>query len=329
MIRLFKTGYIFHAVGIIIIAIFIWLPSFLSQQTLVVESTATPLCDLYLHIIGSNYLVNLISSSVLVILSGMVINQIIIANEFSGKITMLGMFFFVLLVTSMDSYLFMNPFLWASFFLMLMLNELFKLPKGERPIPIVFNASFYLGMASLFYYPTFLLLIVIWVSLMIFRVSSWREYVIALIGSLLPLFFAFTWYYFNDTQDSFFSTIKSAFQFDFRIMHKSVMEIVIAVLLLGIILPSILKLAGGIMEKSIVLRQKLTVTIWLFVVSFIIIFFFEKHPSNGLLLSIPTTIILTNFSFGISRKKLKWLDLYVSLIFILVIINHYLVLFDA
>lgn len=293
------------------------------------DNTATPLCSLYLNLFGNNYLVNLIGSLVLVILIGILVNQLIIINEFSGKTTMLGMFYFVILSTSMASYVVMSPFLWVSFFLMLMLNELFKLPKGERSIPLVFNASLYLGIASLFYYPSLVLIVVIWVSLIIFRTSSWREYVIVIIGAFLPLFFAFTWYYFNDNQELFFSTITSAFQFDFRIMPIPILELIIVILLLGLILPSIVKLAGGIMEKSIVLRQKLTVTIWLFVISFLIIFFFEKHTSNGLLLSVPSTIILTNISFGLSRKSFKWFDLYVSLIFILIFINHYLVLFDA
>lgn len=327
MIRLYKTGYIFHAVSIIIIAILIWLPSILSRQTVVIDNSLPPLYTLYFFIFGSSYLVNLIISLLLVVFSGLIINQIIIANDISGKTTMLGMFFFVLLNISMVSFVVMNPFLWTSFFLMLMLNELFKLPKTEISIPVIFNASLYLGLASLFYYPVLIIIFVIWVSLMIFRINSWREYVIVLLGVSLPLFFTFIWYYLNDTQELFFSTIRSSFNFDFTILSIPVFDLVIVILLLGLILPSILKLAGSMMDKSIILRQKLTVTIWLYVVSFIILLLFEKQSNTGLLLSIPTTIILTNYSLGI--RRLKWLDMYVSLIFILIVVNHYLVFFNA
>lgn len=327
LVRIYKTGYIFHAISIIIFAILIWLPSILSQPDLVVESSIPPLYILYFFIIGTGSFVNLIISLLLVIVSGLIINQIIIANEISGKTTMLGMFFFVLLNISMVSNVVMNPFLWVSFFLLLMLKELFKLPKTETTIPIIFNASIYLGLASLFYYPSLVIILVIWVSLMTFRINNWREYVIVPIGVLLPLFFTFTWYYYNDNQELFFSTIRSSFYFDFTILRLAVFDLVIVILLMGLIIPSVVKLAGSMMDKSIVLRQKLAVTIWLYVVSFIIILLFEKHTNTGLLLSIPTTIILTKYSLGI--KRLKWLDLYISLIFILIVVNHYKVLFDA
>lgn len=294
---------------------------------MVIDNSLPPLYTLYFFIFGSSYLVNLIISLLLVVFSGLIINQIIIANDISGKTTMLGMFFFVLLNISMVSFVVMNPFLWTSFFLMLMLNELFKLPKTEISIPVIFNASLYLGLASLFYYPVLIIIFVIWVSLMIFRINSWREYVIVLLGVSLPLFFTFIWYYLNDTQELFFSTIRSSFNFDFTILSIPVFDLVIVILLLGLILPSILKLAGSMMDKSIILRQKLTVTIWLYVVSFIILLLFEKQSNTGLLLSIPTTIILTNYSLGI--RRLKWLDMYVSLIFILIVVNHYLVFFNA
>lgn len=327
LVRIYKTGYIFHAISIIIFAILIWLPSILSQPDLVVDSSIPPLYILYFFIIGTGSFVNLIISLLLIIVSGLIINQIIIANEISGKTTMLGMFFFVLLNISMVSNVVMNPFLWVSFFLLLMLKELFKLPKTETTIPIIFNASIYLGLASLFYYPSLVIILVIWVSLMTFRINNWREYVIVPIGVLLPLFFTFTWYYYNDNQELFFSTIRSSFYFDFTILRLAVFDLVIVILLMGLIIPSIVKLAGSMMDKSIVLRQKLAVTIWLYVVSFIIILLFEKHTNTGLLLSIPTTIILTKYSLGI--KRLKWLDLYISLIFILIVVNHYKVLFNA
>lgn len=327
LVRIYKTGYIFHAISIIIFAILIWLPSILSQSELIVDSSMPPLYILYFFIIGTSSVINFIISLLLVIVSGLIINQIIIVNEISGKTTMLGMFFFVLLNISMVSNVVMNPFLWVSFFLLLMLKELFKLPKTETTIPIIFNASIYLGLASLFYYPSLVIILVIWVSLMTFRINNWREYVIVPIGVLLPLFFTFTWYYYNDNQELFFSTIRSSFYFDFTILRLAVFDLVILILLLGLIIPSVVKLAGSMMDKSIVLRQKLAVTIWLYVVSFIIILLFEKHTNIGLLLSIPTTIILTKYSIGI--KRLKWLDLYISLIFILIVVNHYKVLFNA
>ncbi len=324
-VKIYKTGYISHALSIIIIAIVIWLPAFFAQQTGIVNSSATSLLLFFNDFLEGNYFASIIISLIVVIVAGLVINNLISTNEISGKTSMLGFFFFVLVNASISSNIFVNQFLVASFFILMMVNTLFKIPKVEDTIPITFNASFFLGLASLFYAPSILLIFIIWVALMIFSVSTWRDYVVTLIGVLLPLFFTFFWYYFIDKQELFYSIFIDAFQFDFSIVPISNMDLTIAILLLGFVLFSVLKLSGSLMERSIVLRQKLSITIWLLVFSFLIIFLFHKHPANGILLSVPVTIILTNVLAGVS--KLKWYDLYISLVFILILVNHYLVLF--
>jgi hypothetical protein len=206
-----------------------------------------------------------------------------------------------------------------------MVNTLFKIPKGIDTIPLTFNASLYLGLASLFYYPGLFLIIAIWVALMVFTVSTWREYFVTIIGVFLPLFFNFFWCYFIDKQELFFEKFTAAFHFDFTFIFMSIpiMDLIVVVLLLGIIVPSVVKLAGSLLEKSIVLRQKLTFAIWLLVLSFLIIILFEKNTGTWMMLVVPATIILTNVFSEI--KKLKWVDLYISLVFVLILLNHYLV----
>lgn len=324
-IRIYKTGYIFHAFSLVIIAVVIWLPSFFVHQTKVEDGSLSLVSQLLNEILGQNNYAGLLASFFLTMLGGLIINSLIIANEISGKTSMLGFFFFVLLNTSIGPGLILNQFFVSSFFILLMVNTLFKIPKAEDTIPITFNASLFLGLAGLFYYPSILLIIVIWVALMIFSVSSWREYVVAIIGVSIPLFFAFFWFYFNDGSDAFYANFINAFHFDLSFWSMPFMDSIIAILLLGIIVPSLIKLSGSLMEKGIVLRQKLTFTIWLFVILVLLILFFEKHMDSGILLAVPGTIILTNVTAEV--KKVRWLDLYISLVFVLVLLNHYLIFF--
>lgn len=325
IVRIYKTGYIFHAFSIILIAIIIWLPHFLVQQPLTEFNYSSLLYGLFDDFFGAYYFVNLSISFLLVVVGGLLINNLIISNEISGKTSMLGFFFFILLNSSISTNILMTQFLMSSFFILLMVNTLFKIPKGVDAIPISFNASFFLGLASLFYYPSLLLIIAIWVGLMIFTVSSWREYVVSIIGVLLPLFFSFSWYFFTDKHELFYEKFIAAFHFDFTFLPMSIMDLIVAVLLLGLIVPSVLKLSGSLLEKSIVLRQKLTFAIWLFALLLLLIILFAKSPASWVMLSVPATIILTSVASEI--KKLKWVDLYLSLVFVLVLLNHYLVYF--
>lgn len=326
-VRIFKTGYVFHAVSILIIALLFWIPSVLEQHQIVDNSSSTLLYNVLVSIIDSNYYLGLLVSFLVVSVSGFILNRTIAINDLADKNTMLGLFFFVLLSVSLSSNILMNKLLMASLFLVLMVNALFKLPKGEATIPITFNASFYLGVASLFYYPLVLLIGFIWVSLLTCRIGSWREYVVAFVGVSIPIFFTFFWYFYNDLFYVFYENLVNAFNLDLRFVQISILEIIIVILLIGIIIPSILKMGSSLMEKNIAVRQKLSMVIWLFVFICVTIFFFEKHHVLGGLLIVPSTIILANITNGV--KKLKWVDFYISLLFVLILINHYSILFNA
>lgn len=327
LVKIFKTGYVFSALSLLGLTILIWLPYFVIKQECDISASSTLLYDLFVYIIGTNYYINLLWSLVLVSVSALLLNRVIDLNDLADKNTMLGLFFFILLISSNPSYILMNKLLLATFFIILMLNALFKLPKSEIIIPGVFNASLFLGLASLFYYPLILLTGFLIVTLFIYQISSWREYVVIFIGVSLPVFFAYVWYFFTNNTDVYYSKYLEAFNFDFRIIDVSIMDIVIAILLLGIIISSIFKLAGSLMEKSIVLRQRLTLVIWLFAFICVIILLFEKQDSIGILLAAPSSIILANIATGM--KKLKWFDMYLSFIFGIIFISHYLSLFNA
>ena len=325
IVRIYKTGYIFHALSIIIIAVIIWLPHFLVPQTIIKTDSSSLLYETISKLFEDYYFVNLSVSFLLVVVGGLLINSSVIASEISGKTSLLGFFFFVLLNSSISTNILMSQFWLSSFFILLMVNALLKIPKGIDTIPITFNASFFLGLATLFYYPSLLLIISIWVALMVFTVSSWREYVVAIIGVLLPLFFSFSWYFYIDKHELFLEKFFSSFHFNFAFSPMPIMDLIVAILILGMIVPSLFKLVGSLLEKSIVLRQRLTFVIWLFALLFLIIIFFEKSPVTWVMLSVPATIVLVNVLSEI--KKLKWVDLYISLLFILVLLNHYFVFF--
>mgnify|MGYP006935312304 CR=1 FL=1 len=324
-VRIYKTGYIFHAISILIIALVIWIPSFVIKRDVPINETS--LNDIYSFFYSSNYYINLVISCVLILASAITLNIIIVDNDLAPKTSFLGMFFFVLLSSSLNSSIEMNRFLWVSFFMLLMINAIFKLPKSEATIPRVFNASLYLGIASLFYFPIAILIFVVWASLMTFRISNWREYIVAIIGLLLPIFLFFIWYYYYELEEQFYAIILSSFKVEFTFLAMSTLDVVIGIISLGILVPSVFKTSGSMMEKSIAIRQKLSITLWLLVVSLIVFLVFEKFESHEFILLVPLTIILTNVVSNV--KKVKWIDLYISLLFILVVVNHYLIFFDA
>lgn len=71
-------------------------------------------------------------------------------------------------------------------------------------ITFTFNASFFLGMASLLYLPAIILLPLIWISIFVLQKgNNWRLLVIPAVGFCFPWLFMWAYTYLNDTALAF------------------------------------------------------------------------------------------------------------------------------
>jgi hypothetical protein len=307
--------------------VILWLPAVFKLMPVTGVMCNAPFYEFLCFIIGNNPIVVSIINLLLVISGASLINYIIKDNEIAGKTSFLGMFFFVILSLSNTAYMDNNRFLIINLLLLLILNQLYKIPKTDFTLAPLYNASVLLGVAALFYLPILLMLPFIWISLLILRVSGWREYIVAAIGTGLPLFFAFIYYYFFDLTDTFIDNFYQAFTISFQIVGLKFFDLIILILLTGIIVSTFFMQINSLYEKNIALRQKLIINIWMFVFMLLLVIFNLADIKTILLASIPSTIILSNVLNNI--KKLKWIDLYISLIVILIFTNQYYRFFDA
>ena len=76
----------------------------------------------------------------------------------------------------------MNPILPAALLLSLSIATLMRLYGQPDPFRQVFMVAVYIGLASLFYLPSMYFMFMVWISLVTYRVTGWREWFIALIG---------------------------------------------------------------------------------------------------------------------------------------------------
>jgi hypothetical protein len=125
----------------------------------------------------------------------------------------------------------------------------------------------------------------------------------------------------------FLSEMFDAFTIDFSITGFTRLNLVVSMLIAGLVVPSFIKINGAMTEKSILMRQKLSVINWLTLFLLLILIVFKKQETSWFLLVAPISIILTTAFNGV--KKLKWVDLYLTLVFFLVLLSHYKVFFDA
>jgi hypothetical protein len=92
----------------------------------------------------------------------------------------------------------MHAVLPAGVFIIIALHAIMDMYGRQAAYHQVFTAAFFLGIASLFYLPLTYMLLLLWFTLITYRISAWREYAVALIGYILPFIYYVSWLFWND-----------------------------------------------------------------------------------------------------------------------------------
>lgn len=120
-------------------------------------------------------------------------NRLVNKHSLLKQSTYFPFFFMLLLLSCRTPLIGFYPALIASLFLVLFLDRLISSYKKEQALSNIFDAGLFIGIATLFYIPSLLFLIVLWVGLFTMRSISGRELLCSVIGFLLPFVFLFTY----------------------------------------------------------------------------------------------------------------------------------------
>lgn len=130
---------------------------------------------------------------ILLLLVAGIWNRLVNKHSLLKQSTYFPFFFMVLLLSCRTPLIGLYPALIASLFLVLFLERMISSYKKEQALSNIFDAGLFIGIATLFYIPSILFLIVLWVGLFTIRSISGRELLSSIIGFLLPFIFTFTY----------------------------------------------------------------------------------------------------------------------------------------
>jgi hypothetical protein len=154
-----------------------------------------PFFELVVYLLGNDLLLKSIVAFILVITEAFYLNYLIDKNNLLTRKSFLPAFAFVLMMSCFKDVQQLNPIVCALLFVMFSLSKIAKTYRQDSALSNVFDASFLLAVGSLFYFPVTLLYPIVWVSLIVIRPFVWREWVVSLVGFLLPYIFTITFYY--------------------------------------------------------------------------------------------------------------------------------------
>ena len=182
MISYFNSGYPVRYLIVFIIACIIWLPSLIFPHFIFEQNSVIGFFDLNNEFMRSNSKYFIWISFIFTVLSAVAISQILKEYDLVNINNTTALILFVLFASVIPLFTSVNFYVLLNLILILFIQGVLKLSLIENPVSVVFNSSFLLGIASLFFSPLIFLIIIIWIALIMNMHIDIRNFVISIIG---------------------------------------------------------------------------------------------------------------------------------------------------
>lgn len=304
MLKFFRSSQISAAVVVILIGIGLWLKSILQidNRPFLFDTVNMPFYSYALQLLPNNAIVSRLITFLLVLFAGFYLLRI--NNHFVLNKQRSYMLPLVLILISSAFYPLqrLNPAVFASFFLVLSIYNIFAIYQKKDALDNIFRASISLGIAYLFYSPMLMVFLILFLGLLLLRSINIREWIVALVGLLLPvLLYLFAMFFIGTSIHEVFEL----FKLNLCVHSLSTMPTTIPLAFLVCVgIPfiwSLLYLASNMGAQKNSVRKYQTLNFWLLV--FVVIAFVAIPNASYELIylaAIPLSFIFTNLFMNVN-----------------------------
>jgi hypothetical protein len=327
ILKLFKQSYFAQIALLIVLALVIWFPAFIKSYPIINTESNLFTSFFFSKALFSQPLLTTVLGFFLLLTGAFLLSYIFSSHRLTHSNSFLPGFLFVLFLSRTPEHLGFYPAQIALLFLLLGLKKLLDNFKSKRSNNLLLTASILFSLASLFTPSIILLFPVIWLSLIIFQSFNWRSIPISLIGLLIPYFFiAFAYFWFDNSLlfiEQMENLLNSLLQQPETLTKIEIIELLVAAALLFLASIYIFPRIGN---QLISARKKTSFMYWFLGFS-VLISFFNPDSLAREIVFIPFAGVLGFYFSAIKRQF--WADLFISLIFFLILFQNYRILFYA
>ena len=297
------------------IAIFLNVPSDLTFEIL------EPYTKLFINIpkdaLSSE--ANLFFATVITLVQALIFNRIVNNHGLLVKPSYLPALLYITGTSLFLQFLVLSPALICNFLIIVIIDKFLKLSKTAGAMSIMFDVGMLIAIGTLIYFPFILLLIMLWLSLLMYRPFNCREWIAGVIGFLTIFMFVAVFYYWNDSIDRFidiWQPLTNKFPVNLQINYNDYLVLIPVGL---IMILAVIQLRDNFFRSFISTRKAFQMLFFMFLVS--ILSFYTKRGVTvaHFLLCVPAGAVLLAYYF--SNAKKRWF--YETLFAILVICIQY------
>ena len=326
LISFFKKSFVVQYIVLLVIHGLLWLPAFMAPENFQHSFSASPTPgSIMLHwLLDGHPLAAIILAFLLILFSGIVLNFTLINNGLAGKNSLITALLFYMLAAHQPWLLQMHEGLIPAFILIFIMYLIFDLYTREEAYSHVFHAGFLLAMATLFYFPMVLFILMVFFTFIVYRLFKWCEWVILIFGFLTIYIFVFTTYFWFDQLPGLLGWLDSGFQHIhlLQLPSSDVLGYIIEVSLILLFGMAFFVSGSHLNEKVISIRKRYWAIIWVFIFSLLsFVFSGERSGFHLLILALPMTCI---FAFYLSEiRKGFWANILLLIMLFLIVINNF------
>lgn len=154
----------------------------------------------------TNPLLEGIIATLFLFLQAVLINNLAMKHRLFNDNTLLPGLFYVLSMSLLQDFFPLSSILFGNFFLIIALDQAMSTYKQPKCADTIFNAGFWIGIASLFYSSFALFFLLVFIGIGLLRNFKWKERIMLLCGFLVPFLFVSAWFFWQDSLSIFWQT---------------------------------------------------------------------------------------------------------------------------
>ncbi len=208
MISIFKERSIISIFSLLVIAGLVHIHLFIQPATIVIIKD-----NGLLSFVFQSYLQSIPKNLVPFLYFVIIITQAIPLNWFLNETKMFGVngftvaFSYVLLTGFLPEWSALTPALIANYFVLWIFICLSKIYNNANPRTALFNIGLIIGAASICYHPTSMLIVIVLFALAIVRPFILSEWLVLILGIILPMYIFASLFYLNDRLPDFIQNL--------------------------------------------------------------------------------------------------------------------------
>jgi hypothetical protein len=259
----------------------------------------------------------------ILIFNALLLNNVLIRHELSPKNTLLGAFIFIFLMSQSPAASSVNPVLFASIFLIPAFDNILRTFGKADPTQEVFSAAFLLALASLFYFPAILILLVLIFSFIVFSTFSIRQILVALSGVIAVYLYLALFYFLTDQLEGQLAVYSDFFlNLSMVKLPDTYHQYVIWGMHLILFVLSALYISSHMNEWNISVRRKSLLIYWFLLLSAgSIVFDGDNVKIIITIAAIPLTAMVSAY-LGAMKKPSLMMEIYMLVMILYSIINN-------